>query len=123
MPSLFHKSKNNERAIKRKYILTLTPIFLSAVLISSVVTSVATNFIAKAANFSIKTGYYVGTGSPQTISGIGFSPDLIIIVPDTGAQGVYKTSSMPANYTSYFSATTPDTSTAITFNSDGFLLS
>ena len=100
MPSLFHKSKNNERAIKRKYILTLTPIFLSAVLISSVVTSVATNFIAKAANFSIKTGYYVGTGSPQTISGIGFSPDLIIIVPDTGAQGVYKTSSMPANYTS-----------------------
>ena len=123
MPSLFHKSKNNERAIKRKYILTLAPIFLSAVLISSVVTSVATNFIAKAANFSIKTGYYVGTGSPQTISGIGFSPDLIIIVPDTGAQGVYKTSSMPANYTSYFSATTPDTSTAITFNSDGFLLS
>ena len=65
----------------------------------------------------------MGTGSTKTISGIGFKPDMIIITPDSGGEGVYKTSAMPANLTSYFSATAPNASTVITLNNDGFSLS
>ena len=121
MPLLLPKIKKNKHILKRKFLIT--PILIATLVFANTVIGISSNFIASAANFSMKTGYYMGTGSTKTISGIGFKPDMIIITPDSGGEGVYKTSAMPANFTSYFSATAPDTSTAITFNDDGFSLS
>lgn len=61
----------------------------------------------KAANFTMQTGYYIGNGSEQTIKGIGFTPDLLIISSEnsTSASGIFKTSAMPANTFAFFSAT------------------
>ncbi|TXG76234.1 hypothetical protein E6Q11_05020 [Candidatus Dojkabacteria bacterium] len=79
---------------------------------------------AYAANFSMQTGYYIGSGATQAITNLGFQPDMVIIKSDTNAgQGVFKTSSMPANTTAYFSSTTIDTTTMIQLNTNGFTVS
>lgn len=76
---------------------------------------------AKAANFTMQTGYYVGNGGTQSISGLGFQPEYIMIKADTAAgQVLWKTSAMPANTTAFLSATAVNTGTLITFDSDGF---
>lgn len=76
---------------------------------------------AKAANFSMQTGYYVGNGSSQAISGLGFQPQFVIIKSDTAAgSAVFKTSAMPAANIGFFSGTADLTSTLIALNSDGF---
>lgn len=76
---------------------------------------------AYAANFSMRTGYYLGTGSSKTISGLGFQPELVIIRASTTAGvGVFKTSAMAAANTAFFSATADNTATAISFTADGF---
>lgn len=76
---------------------------------------------ASAANFVMRTGYYLGTGASKTISGLGFQPDLVIITPSTTAGvSVFKTSAMATNSTAYFSATADDTSSNLTLSPDGF---
>ncbi len=76
---------------------------------------------AHAANFSMKLGYYLGTGSSKTISGLGFQPQLVIVRASTAAGvGVFKTSSMATTNTAYLNAAADDTATSITFTSDGF---
>lgn len=78
----------------------------------------------KAANFKIKTGYYVGNGTTQSIVGLGFSPQAVIIKSSTAnGTGVWKSSLMPANTTAYFSAVANDSSSMITLSTDGFSLS
>lgn len=81
---------------------------------------------AQASTFSIQTGYYVGTGaSSHTISGLGFRPELVIIKADTtaGVGAVWKSSSMAAADTAFFTATANDSASMITFTDDGFVLS
>jgi hypothetical protein len=75
-----------------------------------------------AANFQMKTGYYVGSGvTGLTVSNIGFQPQLVIIKSDTAAGvAVFKTSVMAANATAFMSATADNTATQITFTSTGF---
>ena len=77
---------------------------------------------AAAANFSIRTGYYIGSGtSSQTIAGLGFQPQSVIIKSNTSAgQGVWKSKDMATTNTAYLSATANDTSTMVTLTSDGF---
>lgn len=77
---------------------------------------------ADAANFQMKTGYYVGSGvTGLTVSNIGFQPQLVIIKSDTAAGvAVFKTSVMAANATAFMSATADNTATQITFTSTGF---
>lgn len=77
---------------------------------------------AQAADFTMQTGYYVGTGvAGLAITGVGFQPDLVIIKSSTAAgAAVFKTSTMPANTIAYMSGTANNTATNITFTSDGF---
>lgn len=77
---------------------------------------------AKAADFTMQTGYYVGTGvSGKQITGLGFQPNLVIIKSSTAAgAAMFKTSAMAAANSSYLSATTDNTATQITILSDGF---
>ncbi len=79
---------------------------------------------AHAANFSMQTGYYMGTGSAGlAISGLGFQPNFVMIKSSTIAGvAVFKTSAMPANTIAYTSATANNTATNITLTSDGFTL-
>jgi len=78
---------------------------------------------AEAANFTMRTGYFMGTGATQTISGLGFQPDTVMIKSSTAAGvAVFKTSAMPANTTAFTSATADNTATSITFTSTGFTL-
>jgi hypothetical protein len=79
-------------------------------------------------NFSLETGYYVGSGSDNlAISGVGFQPDLVMIKDDTsnGSDGInFKTSVMTGETSSVFADTDADTaSDAIqSFDTDGFTL-
>lgn len=77
---------------------------------------------AKAADFSMQTGYYIGTGvAGKQVTGLGFQPDLVIIKSSTAAgAGMFKTSAMAAANSSYLSATSDNTATQITLLSDGF---
>lgn len=79
--------------------------------------------IAKAANFSFETGYY-GGNSTSTANQVntGWSPDLVMAkATSTAGTGFWwKTSAMPANTTSYLTATAANTGTVTTFNSTGF---
>jgi hypothetical protein len=79
---------------------------------------------AQAANFSMQTGYYIGTGSSGlAVSGLGFQPGLVMIKSSTSAGVmVFKSSAMAANTTAFTSATADNTGTNITFTSTGFSL-
>ncbi|HET8669813.1 MAG TPA: hypothetical protein VFM05_04070, partial [Candidatus Saccharimonadales bacterium] len=78
---------------------------------------------ASAANFTMRTGYYMGTGAGQTIAGLGFQPDTVMIKSSTAAGVmVFKTSAMPANATAFTSGTADNTATNIQFTADGFTL-
>ncbi|MFA5831567.1 MAG: hypothetical protein WC878_07105 [Candidatus Paceibacterota bacterium] len=78
--------------------------------------------VARAANFGMKTGYYIGDNSSNhAITGLGFSPDLVIIKSDTSTgQGIWKTSAMPAANFSYFSATAQVGGSLLVLDADGF---
>ncbi|QQS17847.1 hypothetical protein IPL68_04235 [Candidatus Saccharibacteria bacterium] len=76
---------------------------------------------AHAANFTMRTGYYLGTGTTKTISGLGFQPSFVMIKASTTAGvAVFKTSSMAASTTAFFSATADNAVTNISFSADGF---
>lgn len=76
---------------------------------------------AKAANFSMQTGYYVGNGGTNAVSGLGFQPQVVIIKSDTSAgQAIWKSSAMPANTTAFFAGTAVNTASLITFTANGF---
>lgn len=76
---------------------------------------------AHAANFTMRTGYYLGSGATKAITGLGFQPDLVIVKPSTNAGvAVFKSSAMPANTTAFYSATADNTATNITLDADGF---
>lgn len=69
----------------------------------------------------MQTGYYVGNGKQMNISGLGFTPDFLIIKSNTTTiSAVFKTSAMPTNATAYFTATQDNEATDIVFHSDGF---
>lgn len=106
----------------RKYHGKLSKLLLIPVIILGNIFINPTN--ANAANFSMKTGYYIGNGSTQTIGNLGFTPNLVIIKSDSNVgTGVFKTSAMPTNTTGYFAATALDTSSMITFSADNFAVS
>lgn len=84
-----------------------------------------TNSAYASSDFSIKTGYFYGSGASQSITGIGFAPEVVIIKSDTAAgQMVWKSSSMATSVSSYLGVATADnTETEITLGADGFTVS
>ncbi len=76
-----------------------------------------------AATFSIKTGIYAGNGTSQSITGLGFTPNFVMIKSVTTAgAAVFKTSAMPANTTAFASATADNTGSVMSLDSDGFTI-
>lgn len=72
--------------------------------------------------FYIQTGNFIGNAAPKKISGLGFSPDLVILKPDTtaGAGAIFKTKAMAVLNVPYFIATAQTTTGAIQLEEDGF---
>ncbi len=94
---------------------------ITLLIVSSVITAYTP--VAKASGFNIQVGYYVGNGTTQTVTNIGFKPDMIIIKGDTNlanAAAVLKTSAMLDNVTAYFNNTSLHTTTMIELLDDGF---
>lgn len=83
---------------------------------------------AHAATFSMQTGYYVGNNSDnRSISGVGFSPDLVLLKDNTtgGTEGaIIKTSSMAGELSLALSETDAALSTnhIQSLDADGFTL-
>ncbi len=79
---------------------------------------------ASASAYAVQTGYYIGTGASQEISGLGFTPDLVILKADdaSGVGALMKTSVMPVNNTAILSgaASADDAAGAILLTADGF---
>ncbi|QQS20402.1 hypothetical protein IPL85_03125 [Candidatus Saccharibacteria bacterium] len=99
----------------------LTAYICAAELMLAVVFPIFHASPANAANFSMRVGYYLGTGATKTISGLGFQPQLVIIRASTTAGvSVFKTSAMPAANVAYFNGTVDNTANNITLNADGF---
>lgn len=78
----------------------------------------------EAANFSMQTGQYVGSGTAsRAITGVGFQPDTVLVkASSTAGVAVFKTSAMPASNTAFTSATANNTTTQLTFTADGFTI-
>jgi hypothetical protein len=72
--------------------------------------------------FTMKVGTYTGNGTSQSITGLGFAPDLVIIKDETGSNyGVYRTRLMKGDLTSYIISTISTFAGGITsLDSDGF---
>ncbi len=80
---------------------------------------------AQAATYRFQTGYYMGDGGSKAITGLGFTPDLVIIKADTaaGTGAIMKTSVMPQNSVAYLGVATADDVTGqIQLTSDGFVV-
>lgn len=73
--------------------------------------------------FEMATGTYTGNGGTQTISGLTFAPDLVIVKSETALLGVYRTRTMMADQTAYLASATAGILGGITsLTSDGFTL-
>lgn len=74
-------------------------------------------------DFEMATGSYVGTGAVNSVSGLGFKPDLVIVKADTTQFAVFRTRTMAGDTTAYFSSATANFALGITsLNADGFSL-
>lgn len=62
---------------------------------------------APSGTYTIKTGIYTGNGTAQSITGVGFAPDLVMIRDQTNAvHAVYRTKLMKGDVTMYMSSPT-----------------
>ena len=80
--------------------------------------------LAQGNEFTMNSGYYVGSGVARSITGIGFQPDLVIIKSDTSAgYAVWRTSAMSGDSTAYFTGGGANFAGGVTaLASDGFSL-
>ncbi|MCK9368545.1 fibronectin type III domain-containing protein [Candidatus Dojkabacteria bacterium] len=77
-----------------------------------------------AADFSMRTGFYIGDGRTLSITGLGFAPDMVIIKSDTSNTAtVFKTTAMPSANMAYFSATPDNRDSRLILGTDGFTVS
>lgn len=73
--------------------------------------------------FKMKTGTYTGNGTGQSISGLGFTPDLVIIKDNSTNYQVFRTSLMKGDTTAYLSNAVANFAIGITaMDIDGFTL-
>ncbi len=64
-------------------------------------------------SYATQTGYYMGNGNAKSISGLGFSPDLVIIKSDTTATAtIFKTTPMPENTVAFLGSAAVDSTGA-----------
>lgn len=81
----------------------------------------AANKSAGSSSFEMATGSYSGTGVAQSVTGLDFSPDLVLIKATTTQHSVFRTSLMYGDRTAYLGSATSVLAGAITsINSDGF---
>jgi len=72
--------------------------------------------------FTMANGTYTGTGALQSVSSIGFDPDLVLIKSSSGTNqyAVFKTKLMAADNTAYLAAATTNFSGGISLGTNSF---
>ena len=75
-----------------------------------------------AATFQMQTGYFVGNGGVQSITGLGFRPEMIVLKSNTNTIAtIFHTDVMPDNVSAYMGTLTADSTAGfIRMNDDGF---
>lgn len=74
-------------------------------------------------SFAMAQGTYAGTGTNRSITGVGFTPDLVIIKDNSNRQGVFRTSMMVGDTTAYLAASSANfAGGVISLDNDGFSL-
>lgn len=71
---------------------------------------------------NIKTGSYSGTGVGQSITGVGFSPEIVLIKGTNTDVPYWRIAAMGANLSSGFGAISPQLNRIQTLDADGFTL-
>ena len=74
-------------------------------------------------SFKLRTGYYVGDGGAKYITGLGFSPQLVVIKADDvgGTGAIMKSNVMPVLNAAYLGVATADSTAApISLSANGF---
>jgi hypothetical protein len=88
---------------------------------ANVLTAPVTNyhFIAfKAAPSTMKVGTYTGNGGTLAITGVGFSPELVFVMPEAGVQAVHRSSASTSTFNFVNDAGTAGV--VSTLDTDGF---
>jgi hypothetical protein len=71
--------------------------------------------------FTMDTGSYVGTGSGLAVTGVSFSPDLVVIKDNAANHAVFRTKLMKGDTTAYLSNASANFASGIaSLNDDGF---
>ena len=86
------------------------------------------HYLAIKSSTGCKVGSYTGTGAAKTISGIGFQPEVLFIIPDFADatytnEGIYMSMRGKPTETVKFSLGTPGTAGINTWGADGFTTS
>jgi hypothetical protein len=66
----------------------------------------------------LHVGTYVGTGVAQSITGIGFSPEFVVVIPAAATQTVWRSSSAPDSFN--FAGNAGNASWITSLDADGF---
>lgn len=83
----------------------------------------ASNATSASGGFTMKTGTYTGNTTGQSITNLGFTPDLVIIKDNSTNYAVFRTSMMAGDSTAYLSNAAANFTTGITsLNADGFTI-
>lgn len=85
---------------------------------SSGVTYYWSAFMAKPGE--IKVGYYSGIGSAQSIDGVGFAPEAIMVIPATNDETNLTTTAMPAGLSIQLDTETGNVDRITSIDADGF---
>jgi hypothetical protein len=72
----------------------------------------------KANSQAMQVGNYSGNGGFQALTGVGFSPELVVVLGNTAQRGVLRANGMSRTY--QFSGGTGSTSGVVAFGADGF---
>ncbi|MFA5183140.1 MAG: Ig-like domain-containing protein [Syntrophales bacterium] len=71
--------------------------------------------------FKMISGSFLGNGTSQSITGVGYKPDYVMIKADNASAAVFTTSLMAPNSTAYYASTTANFADGITsLDNDGF---
>jgi len=81
----------------------------------------AANPAVTSGTYTMKVGTYTGNGTSQSISSMGFAPDLVIVKDQAGANyAVFRTKLMKGNTTAYFSGVANVAGSITSMDNDGF---
>ena len=99
-------------------------IFAFAVASTGVYSFITVPSVEALTTFSIKAGGYYGNGASLSISGLGFTPEAVIVRSDAALSSIWQSSAASGTTATYLGIVTADnTGSGIALSADGFTVS